>query len=240
MAHDFTRQIREDYLSGGGIFGRFIYPYHEEIKKSRFFLETLEEFVEKSEGYEVSDLQKGLSGLSPEALDEFWQWHYPMQWEELFSNRIRASFIMQLCSFLEGEMKEICGRISVIARSPIKVSDLQGSTLSRPKKFLAAFGRFEIPTEENWTLVERIFDVRNVMVHEGGFAGTYRNLKKMKDFAGRVPGLTFENSHIKVRREFCEYCLSVVTTFCDELHMGYESYRGAEFTMHRLDSRGGK
>lgn len=237
MAHDFSRQIRDDYLSGGGFFGRFIYPYHEELKKSAFFLKTMKEFVEKSEGAEVSELKQGLSNLSPAARDEFWQVHYPMHWQEIFSNRIRAAFIMQLCSFLEGEMNEVCARVSVIAESPVKVNDLRGSTLSKPRKFLGAFGKFERPSEENWTIQERIFDVRNVMVHEGGFAGAYRNYKKMVDFAETVPGMSFSNGHVEVRREFCEYCLASVTKFCDELHAAYEAYRESAFTMHKLDVR---
>lgn len=237
MREEWTKRLREDYLRGDGMFGRFIYPYSEDLKKSRFFLETMEDFVDRSEADEVVALENDAHGLTAEQLDEYWQWHYPIHWQEIFSNRIRASFIMQLCSFVEGELNEICDRVAVIGSSPIKVSDLKGSTLSRPKKFLEAFARLDQPGEDSWTTLERIFDVRNVMVHEGGFAGGYRNHKKLLDFGKVAPGLTFSNDHVQVKRAFCEYCLESISAFCDELHQAYEAFRGTALALHRLETK---
>ena len=232
-------RLRQDYLSGRGIFGGFLYTHWDELGKSKFFLETMEGFVETSEKEEVKTLEKGIATLSPDQRDEYWQWHYPIHWQEIFSNRLRASFIMQLCSFVEGELGEISQRVEVIARAPLKVSDLQGSTLSKPKKFLQAFARLDQPAEDLWQIMERIFDVRNVMVHEAGFAGGYRNFKKIVDFASTVPGLGLSNDHIEVKREFCEYCLSSVSEFCRQLHEAYESFRATNETLERLAVRGG-
>lgn len=230
-------RLRKDLLSGQGIFGPFLYPYWEEINKSKFFLETMEKFVDTSERDEVTALERGIASLTPEQKDEYWQWHYPIHWQEIFSNRLRASFIMQLCSFVEGELGEISGRVKVLTEAPIKLSDLQGSTLSKPKKYLQAFGRFEQPTEASWVVLERIFDARNVMVHEGGFAGMYRNFNKLVEFAATVPGLSFSNSHIQVERAFCEYCLERVSEFCRELHEAYDAFRQTRQAMERLDFR---
>lgn len=237
MSNDLPLRLREDYLSGEGIFGRFIYPYSEELKKSRFFLETMENFVDSSEQREVTALEKGLERLNSEQKDEFWQWHYPIHWQEIFSNRIRASFIMQMCSFVEGELNEICDRVRVISRVPIKVSDLQGSTLSKAKKFLDAFARLDLPSETSWGEIQRVFEVRNVMVHEGGFAGGFKNRNKLVEFAAIAPGLALSNNHIEVKREFCEYCLASVSRFCDELHDAYHSFRETAFTLHKLEVR---
>jgi hypothetical protein len=230
-------RLRADYLSGSGIFGQFVFSYWEELDKTKFFLKTMEDFVADSEKDEVSALEKGLEALTPEQKDEYWQWHYPIHWQEIFSNRLRASFIMQLCSFIEGELNEISKRVEVISNAPIGVSDLRGSTLSKPKKFLQAFGRFESPSEEIWTVIERIFDVRNVMVHAAGFSGAYRDHKKIVDFATKVPGLTLQNEHIQADRLFCEYCLETVTEFCQLLHKQYESFRKTAETLARLEAR---
>lgn len=229
-------RLRADFLSGSGIFGQFIYPYGEELNKTRFFLRTMEDFVANSEKEEVSALEKGIEALTPEQKDEYWQWHYPIHWQEIFSNRLRASFLMQLCSFVEGELNELSKRVEVISNAPIGVGDLRGSTLSKPKKFLQAFGRFESPPEELWNVIERIFDVRNVMVHAAGFSGAYRDHKKIVEFATKVPGLTLENEHIRADRPFCEYCLERVADFCRLLHEQYESYRKATETLARLSS----
>ena len=85
--------------------------------------------------------------------------------------------------------------------------------------------------------MERIFDVRNVMVHAAGFAGAYRDHKRIVEFAAKVPGLTLENEHIQADRLFCEYCLERVTEFCKLLHEQYESFRKSAETLVRLEAR---
>lgn len=237
-AIDLRGRLRRDYISGKGIFGKFIYPYREEINKSKFFLETMETFVEASERDEVAALEKGIEALTPEQRQEYWEWHYPLHWQEIFSNRLRASFVMQLCSLVEGELNEICERVSVISQAPLVMGDLRGSTLSRPKKYLQAFARFQNPSQESWFLLERIFDVRNVMVHASGFSGDYRNHKQIAAFTAVAPGISLTHDHIEVKREFCEYCLARVSEFCDQLHGAYESFRATAQTIHRLESRG--
>lgn len=225
MPNDFKNRIRKDYISGGGIFGKFIYPYAEEIKKSKFFLDTMEEFIISSEQHEIDTHKNRTNDLTPEQLDEYWQWHYPVHWQEIFSNRIRASFIMQICSFVEGELNEIAERVGVISDAPIKLRDLTGSTLSKPKKFIESFGRFTSPGADSWEIMERIFDVRNVMVHEAGYSKGYRNHKRIVEFSKSVPGLSFINDHIQVEREFCDYSLNSASDFITSLHGAYESFR---------------
>lgn len=237
MSNILSSQVRQDYLAGGGIFGCFIYPYTEELKRSKFFLDTMEEFVEASEQREVAEHEQRIQRLTPAQTDEYWQWHYPIHWQEIFSNRIRASFVMQLCSFVEGELKEVADRVGVIAEAPIKLRDLNGTTLSKPKKFLEAFGRFQEPPKESWELVERIFEVRNVMVHEGGFAGGREHRKQLVDFAGQAPGLSLTNSHIEVKRAFCDYCLNVASEFCASLHQAYEAFRVTAQALEQMKGR---
>lgn len=234
MGQGFGNQLRDNYLSGNGVFGGFIYPHSEELKKSKFFLDTMETLVLSAEQHEVSTLEAKTQGLTPEQLDEYWQWHYPIHWQEIFSNRLRASFIMQLCSFVEGELNDIACRVGVIAEAPLKLRDLNGSTLSKPRKFIEAFGHLTQPDNNSWALMEQVFDVRNVMVHEGGFAGSYRNYKQLVIFATTVPGLSFNNGHIEVNREFCDYCILLVSSFVESLHQSYESFRATAHTLEKM------
>lgn len=232
-----ANRLRDDYLSGEGLFGTFIFPYREELERSRFFLKTMEELVDQSEREEVAALEKGVEKLTPEQQDEYWQWHYPFHWQEIFSNRIRAAFILQLCTFVEGELTEISRRIELIAQVPLSVGDLRGSTLSKARKYLQAFASIEKPNDSSWHILERIFDVRNVVVHEGGFAGRYRNHKQIVAFAKTVPGLSLQNDFVQVKREFCEFCLASVGMFCDELHGEYEAYRASMDALSKLDKK---
>ena len=224
-------------MTGGGMFGPFINSYKEEIKKTKFFLDTMENFIEESEKNEVSQLEVGIVNLSEAERDEYWQWHYPIHWQEIFSNRIRSSFLLQICTFVEGELKEICNRVASIGDVPIKVSELKGSTLTRPKKYLGAFANFDKPSSSCWKSMEFIFDIRNVMVHEAGFAGYYKNYNSIKNFAKDLQGISFEYDCIEVDKVFCEYSLKEVEMFCKELHEAYEAFRLTKLTLYNLENR---
>lgn len=228
--------FKKDYLTGGGFAGPFINSYREELKKTKFFLDTMETFIEESEKDEVSELEKGIENLSGAEKDEYWQWHYPIHWQEVFSNRIRSSFILQLCTFVEGELKEICNRVMAIGDVPIKVNELKGSTLTRPKKYFEAFANFEKPSSENWRSMEFVFDIRNVMIHEAGFAGNYRNYNRIQQYAKDLQGISFEYDCIEIEKVFCEYCLKEIEKFCVELHEAYEAFRVTKLTLYNLEN----
>lgn len=230
--------LRAEYLTGEGFLGGFVFSYREELDRTRFFLKTMEDFVEASEREEVAALEQGIARLTPEQHDEYWQWHYPFHWQEIFSNRLRTAFVLQLCTFLEGELNEICRRVEVIAEAPIGVGDLKGSTLDKAQKYLSAFAHFDRPSESSWALIQRIYHVRNVMVHYGGFSFPYRHHAKIVAFSGEAPGLSLQNDFIQVKREFCEFCLAEVSRFFADLHAAYEAFRAACQALVRVGARG--
>ncbi len=224
--------LRRDFLTGGGFFGPFLTT--DELGKSRMFIDTMEDFIHKSEEGEVASLAEGVDHLTPDQKDEFWQWHYPIHWQEVFATRIRSGFVIQLCSFVEGQLEEICRRIELIARVPLKLRDLHGSTLSNARKYMEAFGKFTIPSEVEWQVIERIFYVRNVFVHQRGYMGQHE--KKIIELAGTVPGLKFEHSSIELDRGFCEHCVTEVTTFHDQLRKAYEVFRIQSQILEKLEA----
>jgi hypothetical protein len=229
--------LRDQYLSGRGLLGPFL--FNDEMQKSRLFLETMEDFISSSEETEVNSLSKGIEELTESQKDEFWQWNYPVHWQEIFATRIRSSFIVQLCSFVEGELEELCKRIEVIAGIPLKLRDLQGSTLAKGRKYLEAFGNFSAPSGTEWLIIERIFDLRNVCVHERGFVTLYRNEKKLVEFAQTAPGLAFENGFAEMKRDFCEYALSAIIAFHNCLLKEYEAFRLRSQVLEKLQSASG-
>ena len=231
-----TNMLKNEYLTRSGLFGSFINSYKDEIQKTQLFIDTMETFIEESEKNEISLLSKGIEDLSESERDEYWQWHYPIHWQEIFSNRIRSSCILQLCTFMEGELKEICNRVMVIGDVPLKVSDLKGSTLTRPKKYFEAFANFEKPSPKSWKAIEFVFDIRNVMIHEAGFAGNYRNYNRIKSFARNIEGISFQYDCIEVNKVFCEYCLKEIENFCFELHESYELFRVAKLAIYKLEN----
>src|SRR6185436_4007495 len=70
----------------------------------KFYLETLESFIEGEREREISRLSKHVEHLSSDDQGEFWAWHYPVHWDEIFANQLRSSFIVTLMSLAESHL----------------------------------------------------------------------------------------------------------------------------------------
>lgn len=226
--------LRTDFLSGDGMFGPFLSL--DEISKSKMFIETMEDFIKSSEDEEVASLSRRICHLSAEQRDEYWQDNYPVHWQEIFATRIRSTFVIQLCSSVEGQIDEVCRRIEMIARVPLKLSNLNGSILEKGRRYMEAFGSFTAPSDADWKVIERIFQVRNVFVHERGFIGKYQHENKIIEFAKFVPGLKLQNSFIELELGFCEHCVVATAIFVECLRESYEAFRSQRQLLEKLEA----
>jgi hypothetical protein len=226
--------LRTDYLSGGGMFGPFLSP--DELRNSKLYIETMENFITSSEDGEVASLAERIGHLTPEQQDDFWQDNYPIHWKEIFATRIRTSFVIQLCSLVESQIDEVCKRITLIARVPLKLRDLKGSTLEKGRRYMEAFGGFTTPSVANWSVVGKIFVVRNLFVHERGFMEQLGIENKIVEFARVAPGLKMEHNVIELEPAFCEYCLTSVEIFLGQLRESYETFRIQRQLLEKLDA----
>ena len=120
---DYNESIRWEYLSGSGLLGPVL--TRENLRDARFFINTLEKYLDEAERKEVAALETAAKHLSEEEKDEYWQWRYPIHWQDVFGVRIRSAFCAQLCSHLEAVMGDLCRRVQTIGRSVIRVSDLR-------------------------------------------------------------------------------------------------------------------
>lgn len=205
--------FRDYVIQSGGIISLDIFTLEEEISRMKHYLETMEGFI-KNQEEEVNKLKGKTNELDEEQRVEFWSFYYPVHWEEIFARNLRFSFLVSLISFTESKLNTICQDVEIILEVEIKSSDLKGSVFSRSRKYLECFGKFSKPVKEEWELLESIYDVRNSIVHNGGFIQeTHKSAQRLRQFIKQREGITESNNSIKIEYDFCFFTLEIISTF---------------------------
>ena len=231
-ATDLHREMfRRDFLYGSGLHGPLYAT--EELKRARFFIETMEEFIDSSEDAELEELEAKAAPLSEDAKDEFWQWNFPIHWQDIFGVRIRSAFCAQLCSHVEATLGDIAHRIQVIERSAIKVRDIKGSTLEHHKLYLVTFGKFVGPTSDLWKRMGFVFRIRNAHIHQQGYGGEIAKDNEFSKFLASLPNVGTENNFIELKAGSCLALLEITKEFHDALLKEYEAYRHRALAVER-------
>lgn len=213
---DYIRDAFRSYLiSGDRRIGLSGVGHTEAIKRLRFYLDTFEEFISRQESEEIASLEATASSLSEEGRSEFWSWYYPVHWDEIFRTNLRSSFVASLVSLIESQLTEVSRDLSIIARTPIQVSDLKGSLLERARLFFDKFGAFRRPSDEVWSKLSHIYDVRNVFIHHAGYLPAYNHEKRTRQFIQGGDMVTETSGSLNLKREFGIYALTVAQEFLD-------------------------
>ena len=233
---EHSASIRQLYLEGSGLVG----PLETDaLQRSRVFIKTMEQFIYSSETSDVTALTAKAQTLSDEARDEFWQWHYPVHWQDIFGVRIRSAFCAQLCSLIEAVLGDIARRIEVIDQCVIALKQLNApTTLGKYKLYLEAFGKFTGPSPEAWKNMGFLFRIRNAHIHEQGYAGDLSSSKgeAFRVFLAGLPGVNTHSDFIELRADSCLALLDITERFHHDLLREFEAYRQRALIMERLST----
>ena len=230
--NDYLQDAFRDQLiqtQAEDIFG--IWPIYEQISRLRFYLQTLEEFIENQEKEEIEALKQRSNSLTQNQQAEFWAWNYPGHWDEVFRGMLRSSFIISLVSVLETRLSQACQAAAIIVRSQIKRSDLKGSVLERSRKFLEVLAKFSEPSPDQWDFLTGIYDVRNVLVHNQGKVYLSWKKQRLSKFIKAQPGLSAPNDFISIEKDFGFSCLGAIQSFLESLQNEIQNlcYRVQQF-----------
>lgn len=230
---ELHREIfRRNILEGSGLVGPLYAT--DELQRSRFFIETMEQFIESSETAEVKELEAKIASLSEEAKDEFWQWNYPIHWQDIFGVRIRSAFVAQLCSHVEATLGDIAHRVRVIERCAIEVRHIKGSTLEQHKLYLDTFAKFDGPPPDIWKKMAHVFRIRNIHIHQQGYGGEIANDKEFSAFLASLPNVSIQNNFIELKAGSCIALLETGQEFHNAIVKEYGAYRQRALALERL------
>jgi len=210
-------EFRRYLIERGGAAGFAPYGPKEELKRFRFYLHTLEKFISDQEAAELAILDAKAKDLAEEARSEFWSHYYPVHWDEIFRETLRSSFLISLISFVEVTLMQLCRDVDVIAKAPLSANDIKGTVLERSQVFLRTFGGFTAPSDDQWTTLSRIYDVRNVLIHNGGALYASRHESRVMQFANSVPGLVETHGRLEVKPAFASFTLDLIDQFVASL-----------------------
>ena len=182
----------------------------------------------------MKELETKAASLREEAKDKFWQWNYPIHWQDIFGVRIRSAFVAQLCSRVEATLGDIAHRVQVIERCMIEVRHIKGSTLEQHKLYLAAFAKFEGPPPDLWKKMAHVFRIRNVHIHQQGYCGEIATDKEFSAFLASLPNVGTENNFIELKTGSCLALLDITEEFHEAILTEYEAFRQRALALERL------
>jgi hypothetical protein len=214
---DSYKDSREELINSRGELNIWLLARQEEIKGMRFYLQTMEDFIEKERKREIDELEQKAKDLTEEQQSDFWSWNYPLHWEEIFESRLRSSFLISLISFLEIQLNHVCSDVAVIVRSALSISDIKGSIIERSKKFLQNFGNFNNFSSDEWKMLTDIYYIRNVVVHANGIIPNSQKTENLFKFINKQPAISESNGFVEIGRDFCFFCLDYIDAFLNSL-----------------------
>ncbi len=223
-----NKTYRQHILEGTGIVGSL--DTSDWLNRSRFFIDTMEKFIETSETEEVKHFEKLAGSLSDQEKDEFWQWNYPIHWQDIFGVRIRSAFCIQLCSQVESTLGDIAHRIQFIKSCPPigkKKKFKQGSMLERHKRYFNEYAQFVGPVEEIWEKMGFVFRIRNAHIHFQGFDVKMDDddSNKFRQFLSSQSDIGVEHNFTELKEGSCGPLIKIAECFYKDIVKEYENYR---------------
>jgi hypothetical protein len=161
------------------------------LAEARFYLETIEEFIEV-ERTKGTDLLKKEADLLPQSFrGNFQAAHYPIHWETIFESQLRSSFIVSLASFIEDYIKTVGWEVAIIMRDGEDPRKNNRDVLRNVRRFLKKCGGFREPDDSLWGFLCNMYRLRNVLVHNGGKLHGPRRYKDLTHFIASESERTF-------------------------------------------------
>lgn len=137
----------------------------------------------------------------------------------LYPHNFRASFLGQIISFIEFELKKICDFYQTLNNEIFGINDLKGgSDIENCKKYLQKVCNVDFEKlQPEWNFINNAKTIRNKVTHHQGIIDLKDN--DLKKFVNSHKGLSFKEDNLTVsKNEITHYTLIICRKdFCDEL-----------------------
>jgi hypothetical protein len=120
-----------------------------------------------------------------------------LELSELYPHNFRASFLINIISFIEYELKKICDYDHILYKRDFSISDLKGnSVIEKAKNYLSKSCKVDFANlNAEWTFINICRQIRNNIVHEQGIlTSSSKNWQELNDFIQK-------NNYLKIRPE---------------------------------------
>ena len=162
------------------------------------YFNALEEHIDRSEENEVNLLAQEAKEEGREYDPDYWDEHYPWEWETVFFHHLRSSAVISTFSIIEYNLE--CAWVWAEKNLQIEVPQSHPDRPSKIKKFQRQFseqaGLTTDPSPAVWDLLDAHYKVRNAFVHNGGEFCKCRNQRTLNEHINSVEGVTLNHGFI--------------------------------------------
>lgn len=194
---------------------------HSALEGLRMYLSTIETFIESEKRSEIDSLSMRAEQLPDSAKEEFWAWHYPVHWDDIFATQLRSSFLVTLMSLVESHVSTVAKESHGKAQVAIGPRDLHGCHLERHRKYFDKVLSFQTPTAEQWNSICGLSDIRNQIVHAQSLAWSPndKTRSRLERLARQLPGVSVDYSVFQFDTAFPQHALDQVASFIQCLYL---------------------
>jgi hypothetical protein len=132
-----------------------------------------------------------------------------------FPHAFRSSFLIQVFSFIEFELKEICNHHHDNQKTAISLADVKGnSDLDKAKLYLTKICRVDInDLKPEWDYLLEVRKLRNTLVHHNGvLAPDHHDRKQLIPFINQNAGIEFKEQVTARKPDLTREDLTIMIT----------------------------
>ena len=184
------------------------------LSELRGYYETLERVLEETGKWNIAAIEKRAKELPVEQQQYYKDFYRPSRWLISFPSELRSSIIVSAMSFLESQLWQIS--LSAQYHSQVHFKKPKEKILSSYRKYLQEHGGLPIKNSHEWSLINKIYLLRNILVHNGMYLGSKdeewaADLKSVKD---DVDGLYIDQEGFYViEKTLCHQMFDCIAEF---------------------------
>jgi hypothetical protein len=180
------------------------------------------ELLNEAETREIDELKEQAAKLPESRRGAFWQWNYPVHWNEIFIYHFRLSFAILAMAVVEYHLSLVCEDAKVITGLPLGLKE-RGSTFEKAERFLVKRVGFDASDEKLWESMRKAYRIRNVVAHNGGYVFDPKEEEKLEPCLKHFPGIKLVHGALEVEDEFCQAIRVLVRKFLGYLSREQEA-----------------
>ncbi|HFD86337.1 MAG TPA: hypothetical protein ENJ35_01525 [Gammaproteobacteria bacterium] len=185
------------------------------LAELRSYYETMERVLNETGKWQLSAIEKRAKGLPAEKQKYYLELYHPHRWLNSFPSQLRASIIVSAMSFLESQLWQITLSAQYYSQKPFKRP--KEKILSSYKKYLQEEGQLSLKNNSVWSLINKIYLLRNILVHNGMYLGHENDSDEIKSIKNKIVGLSVdEEGYYIIEKLLCIKLFDCIEEFlCD-------------------------
>ncbi len=138
---------------------------------------------------------------------------------DAFPEILYASVITAVVSFLERESRAFTDALREACSSPLGARDLSGAWLERFRKYCEKIALLPVGlTDAEWEDMKGVVEVRNCLVHSGGWLPDFQGRSAVEAFARRHKLLLSDGDYLRADLRLAQVVLERIKAFIEQIY----------------------